>query len=421
MSPSSPNAAALVLAVLEAGESPKDFFRKILPGLDTGKGKRIGEYELEDIGIDHAQYFTGRGTAYTNWDYVFVGVGDNPAESIDDALDQAAMDGWNVEQIQPNWPTEPSASEGIGPDEDSELYYYSAVWIKDAAPGPAAESLLEVESPKAFMKRLSQGAPAPNTWPTDVDQGRWSKVGGFNHDKETYRRAWVTRKHGWGDQQRDYRYILRNTYFHKNAGLEAPHSHHLRLHQTDILKWDRYGTTYLDVGRWWTTLTRDRVNTFLPHGWRIMTFRNTWYWTNQSWPQNIMDRLYADMRSRRKANFPYWLEVSSNGDKILPNGTLVFNNGRGEATPQGYLKLGTPFWPSMQAPPVGQLSPHRRGRRGFDPNQGQLRLEGRYMDRLAWIRRVRAKHEKMKEVAKRQRELDDIDKPDKRKKHLNLH
>jgi hypothetical protein len=48
------------------------------------------QVEVTVYGIDHAQYFPGHGLAYTSYDYAALGVGNDFAEALDDALDQAA-------------------------------------------------------------------------------------------------------------------------------------------------------------------------------------------------------------------------------------------------------------------------------------------------------------------------------------------
>jgi hypothetical protein len=47
----------------------------------------VKAFEFRDYGVDHAQYFQGAGTAYTDWDQVYVGVGDSAFEAGKDALD----------------------------------------------------------------------------------------------------------------------------------------------------------------------------------------------------------------------------------------------------------------------------------------------------------------------------------------------
>lgn len=170
----SPIAAALAAAVLESDIDPKEFLRRqrqppYQP--DTGP-KQIGEFSLEDIGIDHSQYFGGRGTSYTDWDAVYVGVGDNPHESISDALEAAAMDGWQgVDAIDITaFPETPSASGECerqaaaerGDDEEAdddfgmecELYYYTAVWLKRKG-AETAESIITSVTEGRYLDKLA--------------------------------------------------------------------------------------------------------------------------------------------------------------------------------------------------------------------------------------------------------------------------
>jgi hypothetical protein len=51
---------------------------------------KITDYELVDHGIDGEQYFPGCGVAFTPFNYVVTGCGDNPAEAYDDATEQMA-------------------------------------------------------------------------------------------------------------------------------------------------------------------------------------------------------------------------------------------------------------------------------------------------------------------------------------------
>jgi len=51
-------------------------------------------YEWRDYGIMGSDYFQGAGTAGTDWEAAYVGIGDNPREAAEDALDQACSDGW---------------------------------------------------------------------------------------------------------------------------------------------------------------------------------------------------------------------------------------------------------------------------------------------------------------------------------------
>lgn len=52
---------------------------------------KIVQYALEYHGIDHDQYWSGVSTVFTNWDYVFTGIGDTPHEAGEDAIDMLAQ------------------------------------------------------------------------------------------------------------------------------------------------------------------------------------------------------------------------------------------------------------------------------------------------------------------------------------------
>jgi hypothetical protein len=110
---------------------------------------RVNAFELLDHGVEHAQYFQGCGVAFTKFDNVATGCGDNFSEALNDALEQIAMseDKINVEDLEAqineeygfksskDWPTLPSADEvfrkanDMTEDEenDSELYYYVSI------------------------------------------------------------------------------------------------------------------------------------------------------------------------------------------------------------------------------------------------------------------------------------------------------
>ena len=65
--------------------------------MDADKPRPVVEFELVDHGIEHEQYFQGCGTSCTPYTGCATGVGDNPADAIEDALDSLAMDDWDVE------------------------------------------------------------------------------------------------------------------------------------------------------------------------------------------------------------------------------------------------------------------------------------------------------------------------------------
>ena len=91
--------------------------------------QRVARYEIIDHGIDHAQYYPGCGTAYTGLDDAYTGAGDNPYDALEDALDCAAMDGWDVSAIPNDLPDHPA----LTADDNEECYYYVAIRVAEAA------------------------------------------------------------------------------------------------------------------------------------------------------------------------------------------------------------------------------------------------------------------------------------------------
>jgi hypothetical protein len=97
------------------------------------------DYEIVDYGIEGASYFQGHGVAFTRYQYCALGAGDTYAEALEDALDQAACDGFDLDLVAED---QPANWEGKGPsaqaqheqyceegkedhsDCDHELYYY---------------------------------------------------------------------------------------------------------------------------------------------------------------------------------------------------------------------------------------------------------------------------------------------------------
>jgi len=61
-------------------------------------GKVVDQYDVIDIGIENGQYFRGFGRG--RYEESFVGTGDNPSEAFQDALEQAAAEGWNVDNVE---------------------------------------------------------------------------------------------------------------------------------------------------------------------------------------------------------------------------------------------------------------------------------------------------------------------------------
>jgi hypothetical protein len=89
-------------------------------------------YEIVVHGIEHEQYFQGCGVSGTAYTAVFTGVGNNPHEALDDALEQAAMLGWDLDSNdrlrQERLPRRPCVSE-----EYPDCHFYVSVRLKEGS------------------------------------------------------------------------------------------------------------------------------------------------------------------------------------------------------------------------------------------------------------------------------------------------
>lgn len=70
--------------------------------------RRIVSYDIDDVGAIHPQYWQGVGTATTEWSDAYAGVASNAYDALEDAIEQAAMDGWVVDAIVNALPESPS-------------------------------------------------------------------------------------------------------------------------------------------------------------------------------------------------------------------------------------------------------------------------------------------------------------------------
>jgi hypothetical protein len=131
---------------------------KMSPGkkmiLGTGQDPRElpeAEFELIDIGIDNSQYFQGIGSGV--YDEVFVGIGDNPAEALNDALDSAASAGWNVEHINEEWPDKPSVADELRDQARNEI---DEDQIRDSLDDPSDEEAFKEAMDEAVEEKLEE-------------------------------------------------------------------------------------------------------------------------------------------------------------------------------------------------------------------------------------------------------------------------
>ncbi len=112
---------------------------------------KVTKYELQDLGVDHAQYFQGAGTAFTDWSECFVGVGESARNAAEDAITQACIaldsDTALLQAIPDSelegFSAEPDAHNDChldcshGPDDDCpdheecEMQHYAVIYIKE--------------------------------------------------------------------------------------------------------------------------------------------------------------------------------------------------------------------------------------------------------------------------------------------------
>lgn len=106
--------------------------------------KTITDYQIVDYGIENAQYFQGHGVSFTKYHYSSLGCGDDYRTAMEEALEDAALQGFEIELKTEDLPEQPANNalsawehhcqncEQVGHDNcESELYYYVGLrWNK---------------------------------------------------------------------------------------------------------------------------------------------------------------------------------------------------------------------------------------------------------------------------------------------------
>lgn len=98
----------------------------------------IGDYELLDHGIEHSDYFQGCGTAFTSFEHVATGIGDNFAEAYDDACEMIAqqhdIDDWEAfdkrvlaDNDAAAFPTSPAVEHDEDEGDMGSVYYHVSI------------------------------------------------------------------------------------------------------------------------------------------------------------------------------------------------------------------------------------------------------------------------------------------------------
>ena len=64
----------------------------------------ITDYQITDHGVEHSQYWQGAGVSCSKWVACYTGIGDSPAEALEDALESVAMDGvYDLDSLPAGW------------------------------------------------------------------------------------------------------------------------------------------------------------------------------------------------------------------------------------------------------------------------------------------------------------------------------
>ena len=92
--------------------------------------KTINAYQIKNHGPENSQYWQGYGTysSAINAQDVATGIGDNAKEAYEDAIEQLAMNGWNVDDL-PKRPTGIRKRDRLNKEERENVEYFWYVSI----------------------------------------------------------------------------------------------------------------------------------------------------------------------------------------------------------------------------------------------------------------------------------------------------
>lgn len=85
--------------------------------------RKVADHSVTDHGVEHSQYFQGDGIAFTEYTDCATGCGNSAFEAMEDALEQLASNGWDVECI-PN-----DLSDDVTTVED-DFYHYVTIKVR---------------------------------------------------------------------------------------------------------------------------------------------------------------------------------------------------------------------------------------------------------------------------------------------------
>ncbi len=121
--------------VFQNKDDALDFYNS----LNEAEGMKINDYQIVDHGPDASDYFSGIST--NNYKAKYVGIGDSYKTALEDAMDQAAQDGWIIPQRLEDEAMNADSSDQItgkydndeeNPDSDgtNNWYYYVGLRVK---------------------------------------------------------------------------------------------------------------------------------------------------------------------------------------------------------------------------------------------------------------------------------------------------
>lgn len=179
----------------EEAEESLEYARRSMAQAQTGSVKVV-DFQVEDHGFDNPQYFTGGGTSGTKWTYSAIGVGDNPAEALNDALEFLAQGTDDIDfndlesRIKAEYgefPETPSASDDLREtlkdeghsDEDLEevmaeadWYYYVVVYVQ--LPGTNTDASMQKLAGMLFYESVIRPASGGfGEWTVDESDEGW--------------------------------------------------------------------------------------------------------------------------------------------------------------------------------------------------------------------------------------------------------
>lgn len=96
--------------------------------MTTETAKKVIEFQIISHGYMYPDYFQGCGVAFTEFQDVATGCGNDAKEAYEDAVESLAQCGWNVDKL-PRRPRGIRASDRV-PARCDEAYWYVSVRVR---------------------------------------------------------------------------------------------------------------------------------------------------------------------------------------------------------------------------------------------------------------------------------------------------